>query len=408
MTELHGRILTPSGLIRGTVRFGERIEEVVAADVDGPLIVPGFIDCHLHGGGGGDTMDGPEGIRALARFHLRHGTTTLLPTTMTNPWERVLAALDGVARVRSQLAGARASESSGVAEAGAAKAVVTGVSASAGEIDSEAGDDSQPAVPLPNIPGAHLEGPFISPDRLGAQPPFALHPLPELVAEVLGRDVVRVVTLAPELPGALAAARVFAEAGVRVSVGHTRADYETVRELARAVREASGTFGFTHLYNAMGGVEGRAPGTAGAALALVDGYAELIFDGHHVAEGALHAARAAKDGRLMLVTDCIRAGGQGDGETELGGLPVTIDRGAARLADGTLAGSVLTLDRALRNVLAVGVPLAEASAMLSAVPARYLGLADRGEIAVGLRSDMVALDDDFRVTQVYVAGSPAV
>jgi N-acetylglucosamine-6-phosphate deacetylase len=375
MTELHGRILTPSGLVRGTVRFGERIEEVVPAEVDGPLILPGFIDVHVHGGGGGDTMDGAEGTRTLARFHLAHGTTTILPTTMTNPWERVLAALDGVAEVR----------------------------AAAAESAAESGVE---AAHLPDIPGVHLEGPFISPERLGAQPPFTLLPEHELVAEVTRRDVVRVVTLAPELPGALAAARAFASAGARVSVGHTRADYETVRELARAVREVEGTFGFTHLFNAMGGVEGRSPGTAGAALALADGHAELIFDGHHVAEGSLHAARAAKGGRLLFVTDCIRAGGLGEGETELGGQAVRVAGGAARLADGTLAGSVLTLDQALRNALAVGVPLAEASALVSAAPARYLGLADRGQLAVGLRADMVALDENLRVSEVYVAGKP--
>jgi N-acetylglucosamine-6-phosphate deacetylase len=369
MTELHGRILTPAGLVRGTVRFGERIEEVVPAEVDGPLILPGFIDVHVHGGGGGDTMDGAEGTRTLARFHLAHGTTTILPTTMTNPWERVLAALDGVAEVRAASAGSPAE-----------------------------------AARMPDIPGVHLEGPFISPERLGAQPPFTLLPEHELVAEVTSRDVVRVVTLAPELPGALAAARAFASAGVRVSVGHTRADYETVRELARAVREVGGTFGFTHLFNAMGGVEGRSPGAAGAALALADGHAELIFDGHHVAEGSLHAARAAKRGRLLFVTDCIRAGGLGEGETELGGQAVRVAGGAARLEDGTLAGSVLTLDRALRNALAAGVPLAEASSLVSAAPARYLGLADRGQVAVGLRADLVALDDDYRPTEVYVAG----
>ncbi|MEX2536826.1 MAG: N-acetylglucosamine-6-phosphate deacetylase [Trueperaceae bacterium] len=369
MKELHGRILTPAGLLRGTVRFDDRIVQIEPAEVDGPLIVPGFIDGHVHGGGGGDTMDGAEGVRKLARFHLSHGTTTILPTTMTNPWEKVLAALDGVSQVRSAPSAAGADE-----------------------------------VLLPNIPGAHLEGPFISHERLGAQPPFTLHPEPELVEEVLGRDVVRVVTLAPELPGAFRAARMFAGAGVRVSVGHTAADYETVRELARAMREASATYGFTHLFNAMGGIAGREPGVAGAALALVEAHAELIFDGHHVAEGSLHATRAAKGRRLHFVSDCIRAGGLGDGPSELGGLEVTVKGGAARLADGTLAGSVLTLDQALRNALRVGVPLAEATDLVSGSPARYLGLSDRGQIAVGLRADLVELDDEFEVRGVWVGG----
>lgn len=364
MNEVSGRILTPSGLTRGTIRFGERIEEIERADVDGPLLLPGFVDVHVHGGGGGDTMDGTDGVLKLARFHLGHGTTTLLPTTMTNPWEKVLFALNGVNEVRT---------------AGLAKL-------------------------LPDIPGAHLEGPFISPGRLGAQPPFTRLPSAEAVEEITRLGVVRVVTLAPELPGALEAAAAFVAAGVRVSVGHTRGDYDSVSELADVVRAAGGTLGFTHLFNAMGGIEGRAPGPAGAALADSAAFAELILDGHHVSEGAFQVARAAKGGRLMLVTDCIRAGGSGDCETELGGQPVTVANGAARLSDGTLAGSVLTLDQALRNALAAGVPLAEASCCLSGAPARYLGLSDRGEIALGKRADLVAVDDQYKVEQVWVRG----
>lgn len=364
MNEVSGRILTPSGLVRGTIRFGKRIEEIERADVDGPLLLPGFVDVHVHGGGGGDTMDGPEGVLKLARFHLGHGTTTLLPTTMTNPWEKVLFALDAVNEVRS----------------------------------------GNPGEPLPDIPGAHLEGPFISPERLGAQPPFTLLPSAEAIEEITRRDVVRVATLAPELPNAMEAAAAFAAAGVRVSVGHTRSDYDSVRRLADVMRAAGGTLGFTHLFNAMGGIEGRMPGPASAAFANRDAYAELILDGHHVLEGAFHAARAAKRHRLLLVTDCIRAGGVGDGETELGGQRVMVAGGAARLADGTLAGSVLTMDRALKNALRANVPLAEASYLLSGAPARYLGLADRGEIALGKRADLVALGDEYEVTRVWVEG----
>lgn len=364
MNEFSGRILTPSGLVRGIIRFGERIEGIERADVDGPLLLPGFVDVHVHGGGGGDTMDGPDGVLKLARFHLGHGTTTLLPTTITNPWEKVLFALDGVDEVRS----ARFGE------------------------------------PLPDIPGVHLEGPFISPGRLGAQPPFTRVPSAEAVAEITRRKVVKVVTLAPELPEAMEAAAAFVASGVNVSVGHTRADYGCVSRVADVVRSAGGTLGFTHLFNAMGGVEGRSPGPAAAALADREAYAELILDGHHVSEGAYHVARVAKGGRLMLVTDCIRAGGGGDGESELGGQPVRVTGGAARLSDGTLAGSVLTLDRALRNALAAGVSLAEASYCLSGAPSRYLRLPDRGEIALGKRADLVALDDQYEVAQVWVQG----
>lgn len=367
MLILTGRLVTPGGVLTGELHVGAIVERIVPRDCDGPYILPGFIDAHVHGGGGGDTMDGAAGVRTLAAFHLRHGTTTLLPTTITNPWERVLAALEGVKAVMSE---------------------------------------ADPT--LPDIPGVHLEGPFISPQRLGAQPPFAMPPTPERIDELLALEVVRVLTLAPELPGALEAARRLAERGVRVSIGHTLAGYEEARALLQVVTDAGGTAGFTHLYNAMGQLSSRAPAAVGAALAAKDTYAELIFDLHHVHPGAMLAALAAKPDHLFFVTDAIRATGLGEGDSELGGQPVRVRGGAARLADGTLAGSVLTLDQALRNAVACGVPLLQASAMVSRIPARYLGLVDRGALEVGLRADLVVLDDRLQVREVYLAGCKVV
>ena len=365
-----GRLVTSEGVRSGEVRFGERIEAVEfgattseGTAASGPYILPGFIDTHVHGGGGGDAMDGAQGVRTLARFHMHHGVTTLLPTTMTNPWEEVLNALRGVKEV------------------------------------AEAADRA-----LPSIPGAHLEGPFISPERLGAQPACTLEPTDELVREVLDIGIVKLVTLAPEIPGAVQAAKHFAQAGVRVSVGHTNATFEEVKALTRAVQEVGGTVGFTHLYNAMSALESRAPGAVGAALSEGDAYAELIFDTHHVHPGGFLAALSAKPEHLHLITDAIRACGLREGETELGGQTVTVSAGAARLEDGTLAGSVLTLDQALRNACEVGVPLEKVSDLLSATPARYLGLSDRGTLEVGKRADVILMDDDLQVLEVYVAG----
>lgn len=364
MTRLSGRLVLPQGVVAGRLEFGERIVGLEAGpDVSGPYILPGFIDTHVHGGGDGDTMDGAEGVRLLARFHLAHGTTTLYPTTMTNPWGAILRALDGVRQVQV---------------------------------------DADPT--LPDLPGAHLEGPFISPHRLGAQPPNTLEPTAAQVDELLGYGVIRLVTLAPEMPGVTEAARRFAAAGVRVSVGHTTADYGTVSALARTVRAVGGTLGFTHLYNAMGGLSGREPGVVGAALTDSDAYSELILDLHHVHPASfLTALRAQPDG-LHLITDSIRATGLGDGETELGGQRVTVRNGAATLSDGTIAGSTLTLEQALRNALSLGVSLVQASRMLSATPARYLGLSDRGELRESWRADLVVLNDAFQVQEVYVAG----
>ena len=327
------------------------------------FILPGFIDTHVHGGAGADTMDGAEGVRTLARFHLSHGTTTLYPTTITSPWENVLAALKGV------------------------REVIT-----------------TKDVGLPDIPGAHLEGPFISPERLGAQPPFTLPISQERLDEALALNVVRLVTIAPELEHAALAAERFAGACVRLSVGHSRASAEEVQSFAAAVRRAGGTLGFTHLYNAMGGLAGRDPGIVGAALADSEAYAELILDGQHVHEVSFLAALGAKPNHLHLVTDATRAAGLGEGETRLGGRKVIYKDGAVRLKDGTLAGSALTLDVALRNAVAAGLTLQTVSRMLSATPAGYMGLTDRGTLEVARRADVVVLNGKLEVEEVYVAG----
>lgn len=364
MTRLEGRLVLPRGVVTGRLEFGTHITKLEPdPNTQGPYLFPGFIDTHVHGGGGGDTMDGAEGVRTLARFHLAHGTTTLYPTTITNPWEDILKALGGVQQVRAE---------------------------------------ADPA--LPDVPGVHLEGPFINPKRLGAQPPNTVEPTAAQVDELLSFDVIRLVTLAPEMPGVLEAARRFAEAGVRVSVGHTAARFEEVAALAKTMRTAGGTVGFTHLYNAMGGMMGREPGVVGAALADQDAYSELILDLHHVHPASFLAALSAKPDALHLVTDCIRASGLGDGETELGGQRVTVRGGAATLEGGTIAGSTLTLDQALRNARALGLELPQISRMLSQTPARYMGLDDRGALEPGRRADVVVMDENLHIQNVYVAG----
>ncbi len=386
MTTLSGTLVAGPRSGRGSVTFGRVIESLAFEPVSerapgGPYLLPGYIDVHVHGGGGADTMDGAEAVRALAAFHLRHGTTSLLPTTITNPLDRVLDALAGVAEVVAE-------QRRGDAESAA--------------------PDSGRRRPAAAVLGANLEGPFISPQRLGAQPPFALVPDDEVVARLLEVGVIRLVTLAPEIERAAAVGAAFARAGCRVSVGHTNSRHAEVSELATAVAAAGGVLGFTHLYNAMTQLTGREPGAVGAALADPQAYAEVILDGHHVHRASFLAAAAAKPSRLLLVTDAIRAAGMPEGRSELGGQSVTVSAGAARLDDGTLAGSVLTMDVAVRNAVAAGVDLATASAMASGVPAAYLGLADRGVLEVGRRADLLVLGDDLEVLEVYQAGDRVV
>ncbi len=362
MTTLEGQLLTPEGLQPGRLHFGAQIEtiELLPASTDDVYLLPGFIDTHVHGGGGGDTMDGPEGVRRLVLTHVQYGTTTVLPTTMTARWDEVISALRGVRQVMDQ-----------------------------GGIPGG-----------PDILGAHLEGPFISPQRLGAQPPHTQLPTRELVEEALATGSVRAVTMAPELLGALDAARLFVEAGVRVGLGHDA--WPVLDEVQRL----GGRPAATHTFNAMGGLMGRDPGPLGAVLTHPATFLELIVDGHHLHPAAAALAVAAGPERALLITDAIRATGLGDGPSELGGQPVQVQGGRASLADGTLAGSVLTLDAALRRMVASGFPLPLVSRLLSLNPARSLGLTDRGELREGQRADLVVLDRDLRVRAVYVAGEP--
>ncbi|AZI43980.1 N-acetylglucosamine-6-phosphate deacetylase [Deinococcus psychrotolerans] len=367
MTRLSGLLVQPGGVQAGRVTFGRQIETLElkgSEQVQPRYILAGFIDTHVHGGGGGDTMDGTEGISTLARFHAQHGTTSLLATTMTNPLPKVLAALEAVRQTM--------------------------------ELGIPGGAD---------LLGAHLEGPFISPNKLGAQPPQTLLPTPDLVAQVLASGVIRAVTLAPELPGAAEAALAFAAAGVRVGVGHTTADAETVMAFLSAVQAAGGRTAATHLFNAMGGIEGRVPGPAGALITDSQTWLEIILDGVHVHPTSFLLAHAAATERVMLITDAMRAAGLGDGESELGGQTVIVKDGKAVLKDGrSIAGSVLTLDVALKNALATGLSLPQVSRMLSAAPADSLGLTDRGRLAVGLRADLVVMNERFEVEAVYVGG----
>jgi N-acetylglucosamine 6-phosphate deacetylase (EC 3.5.1.25) len=244
--------------------------------------------------------------------------------------------------------------------------------------------------------GAHLEGPFISPRRLGAQPPFPREPDLELMAAFLEAAPVRVVTLAPELPGALDLIRFLSSRGVRPQVGHTEASY---REALLALE--AGATGFTHLYNAMPPLHHRHPGPVGLALER-GGYAEAIPDGLHVDPAALRLALKCIPG-LYFVSDAVAAAGMPDGPYALGRHRVE-KRGEGVWLGESLAGSTLTLDQALRNLVAFGLSLEEAARRLSTVPARYLGLNDLGEIAPGKLADLVVLDERLRVLEVYLGG----
>ena len=314
-TALAGRILTPAGWIAGTLRCTAQIVAIEpGAAPEDRFILPGFVDLHVHGGHGADCMDGADAVRRMARFHATHGTTSLLATTVTSARDDLRRAMVGIAAAMRT-----------------------------------------PGTGAARVVGAHLEGPFINPDALGAQPPFAIPPDLPLLEELAALAPIRVATYAPEIDseGLLLAA--FRRLGIRAQIGHTTCSYAQARAAL-----AAGAAGFTHLFNAMSG--------------------------------------------LHCITDAVAAAGMPDGDYHLGTHTIAKTGDTVRLADGSLAGSVLTMDGALRNLLALGLPLAEAARRCSTLPADYLGLVDRGRLVPGAAADIVVFDTAGHLRAVFLEG----
>ena len=342
---------------------------IAAVDLDGepgtdrPYIAPGLVDVHVHGWGGHDAMGDTAALDGMARRLLRRGVTSFLPTAVTAPLGELVAFAD---RVRTWL------------------------------------PDAPPdgAEPL----GFNLEGPFLAAARRGAHDPAHLlvpadAPGPTLEPLIEG---LRLVTIAPELPGATDLIGWFHDRHVAVSIGHSAATLEE----AQAGYEAGAT-STTHLFNAMSGVDHRSPGVAVAALLDDAAYVELIADGIHVHPALWRLiTRLKPPDRLLLVSDAVALAGMGDGRGRIGGLEVEVVGARVTLAGtSTLAGSVIALDTAVRNLVASGVPLPAAVAAASRNPLALLGIRDRGRIEVGQRADLVELDADLRVRRVMRAGS---
>ncbi len=366
-------VVTPDGALEDghVVLDGDRVVAVAAgappADVpvlaEGAWVAPGFVDVQINGAHGVDITTQPERLDELAAALPRYGVTAFLPTVVTCPSEQRVAALDALAERPAETAGAQ---------------------------------------PL----GAHVEGPMLAPIRRGAHPEAHLAlPDPQLITGWSARSGIALVTLAPELPGALDVIAALVERGVVVSIGHTDC---SAAQFADAV--AAGATYVTHLFNAMRPFGHRDPGPVGAALADGTVIAGLICDGIHVDPVTVRMAwRALGPDHFNLVTDAISALGdeRRDG-SRLGSVRITIDGGAVRTAGGVLAGSVLSLDEAVRNLVEfAGCSVPEAIGTVTATPARLLGLADRGRLVPGARADLVVLDAQLGVVTTVVGGATA-
>ena len=367
MLEIQGHILTPTGFVKGRLTVnaygriahisGETVSESTVRRSSFPCVMPGFIDLHVHGGGGFDIMQGGEALTKISLMHAKHGTTAMLATTMTAPASELEVAFRAMQSVlqSKDLTGSR-------------------------------------------VLGVHLEGPFISEDKLGAQPDFVRGIQMEELSRLHALAPIRLITLAPEVPGNMDVIELLCKAGFKVQIGHTNGTYEDgVQAMAH------GASGFTHLFNAMSGLAHRAPGMVGAALAHAQ-HSEIIPDLIHVHPGAIRVALRAIPG-LYCVTDSTSAACMPDGEYLLGRHKVKKCLGGVRLADGTLAGSTLTMDQALRNLVNhLGLSLQESSARVSSNAATYLGLTDRGHLKAGAWADVIVLDQDLKIQNVYVEG----
>jgi N-acetylglucosamine-6-phosphate deacetylase len=372
ITEIHDAgILIRDGVIeaigpRDDLMVPQGAQEIQAS---GKIAVPGFIDVHIHGAGGHDVMEGTEeALSTVARTLAAHGTTSFVATTVTASPEAICAAAEGIARYIT--------------------------------LQQQTEDNRAQVL------GVHFEGPFISPVRRGVHPtewitlPSAA--LLQRFTEAAG-GYAQILTIAPELLGAMPCIDAARNAGLVVAMGHTDATYEQARAaIAHGARHA------VHVYNAMRPFTHRDSGVIGAVLTSPDVTAELIADGVHVDETAMRILLQAKGAAgVILISDGISATGMPDGKYTLGTFEVTVAGGVCRNAEGKLAGSTLTLDRALRNIVNLGIPLPDALRMLTLNPATLLGIEfKKGSLRTGADADILLLDESLNLTQTWTRGFP--
>jgi len=353
--KIFGKIINHDASFFGSIEFDEKIESISKEDINknNNIIIPGFVDLHCHGGNCFDTMAGISSIKELSKYHLKNGTTTILPTTLTATLDDTLSAVKGLNKYIKEN--------------------------------------------MTNIIGVHLEGPFINPDKLGAQPPYTQLPNINFVNKIENEACVKVITIAPELKGSEDFINLLIKKRIKVQIGHSLADYECCKKIMIKY-----DVGFTHLYNAMSGNHHRNPGVLTAALKNAE-YAEIICDLFHVTKESIHLAYKCIP-KLYAISDSISATGMPDGRYDFAKLKIIKKKNKALIKKDVLAGSVVNMHDTFKNLIKINFTLNQAVAMTSYNACQYLNAKFIGKIEKNYYSNFLVLDKKLNLKQIYLNG----
>ena len=353
--KISGKIINYNSSITGSIFFDDIIQDIEEhnlLDCD-KIIIPGFVDLHCHGGNGFDVMDGSEAIVNMSKYHLEHGTTSLMPTTWTNTLVETFSALKGFKEIQ---------------------------------------------LLNKNLLGVHLEGPFINPDKLGAQPNLTIKPSIEFIEKIKQVADIKIITLAPEIQGMYDFIKYLVKFNIKIQFGHTLANMNSCQKIMDEFE-----VGFTHLYNAMSGNDHRKPGVLSAALSNGE-HAEIICDNIHVSKQAIRIAKKCITG-LYAITDSINASGLKDGDYIFAKNKINkLNNSVKIIDDGTLAGSIITMDKTFKNLIEMGFTDQEAVELTSYNASRYIRENNIGKLDIGFRSNILVLDKDYNLLEVYLDG----
>ena len=353
--KITGKIVNHNSTFVGDVYFDNNIikTENINSNEYNNIIIPGFVDLHCHGGGGFDTMDGSDAIVGMSKYHLSHGTTSIMPTTWTNKFEETFNALNDFKIIKKE---------------------------------------------NKNILGIHLEGPFINPNKLGAQPNLTQKPSIEFVRKLFDIADIKIITIAPEIEGMSNFIKDLSNHNIKIQFGHTLADFDCCEKIMSKYE-----IGFTHLYNAMSGNNHREPGVLSAALSK-GRFAEIICDNIHVSNESIKIAKKCITG-LYAITDSINASGLKDGEYLFAKNKIKKENNSVKIIhNGTLAGSIVTMDRTFKNLIDMSFSIEEAVELTSYNASQYLGISNIGRIEKGFLSNFLVLDKEFNLVDVYLEG----